>query len=170
MPETNEKTLLYLLIENLRDIYDGEKQIMKALPKMAKACESSDLRDAFEAHLEETRIQVSRLESAFAALGIPARGKKCEGIAGLLKEGAEAMEIAGSSSVRDAALIAAAQKVEHYEIACYGTLCTWAKQLELDEVKTLLGDTLEEEKSADEKMTDIATGRVNEEAAVGAEA
>ncbi len=151
-----------LLIEEIKDIYDAEKQLVKALPKMAKAAESDELRAAFEEHLEITRMQVERLEEVFKHLGMAARGKACEGMKGLIEEGQEAMEEMEGSTL-DAALIASAQKVEHYEIATYGTLATFADVLEMEEVKELLGQNLEEEKEADEKLTAIA-GQINPDA------
>ena len=151
-----------LLVEEIKDIYDAEKQLVKALPKMAKAAESDELRAAFEEHLEITRMQVERLEEVFKQLGMAARGKPCEGMKGLIEEGQEAMEEMEGSTL-DAALIASAQKVEHYEIATYGTLATFADVLEMQEVKDLLAQNLEEEKEADEKLTAIA-GQINPEA------
>ena len=153
------ENLQELFIEEVKDIYDGEKQLLKALPKMAKAAENEELRAAFEEHLEITRMQVGRLEEVFKLLGMAARGKTCEGMKGLIEEGQEAMEELEGSTL-DAALIASAQKVEHYEIASYGTLATFAEVLEMQEVKDLLGQTLEEEKEADEKLTEIA-GQIN---------
>ena len=159
MPAEN---LQELFVNELRDIYDAEKQITKALPKMAKAAQSDELRAAFEEHLDATRGHVTRLEEVFKLLGIAARGKPCEGMKGLLEEGEEVMkELEGSTL--DAALIASAQKVEHYEIATYGTLATFAEVLEMQEAKDILGQTLEEEKEADEKLTGIA-GQINPEA------
>jgi ferritin-like metal-binding protein YciE len=156
------ENLKELFVDELRDIYDAEKQLTKALPKMAKAAENSELRAAFEEHLEITRAQVSRLEEVFKLLGMPARGKTCEGMKGLIEEGDEKLkELEGS--VLDAALIGSAQKVEHYEIATYGTLATFAEVLEMEDAKDLLGQTLEEEKEADEKLTAIA-GQINPEA------
>jgi ferritin-like metal-binding protein YciE len=151
-----------LFVNELRDIYDAEKQLTKALPKMAKAAESDDLRAAFEEHLEQTRGHVGRLEEVFKLLGLAARGKPCEGMKGLIEEGEEVMEELEGTTL-DAALIASAQKVEHYEIATYGTLATFAEVLEMQEAKDLLGQTLEEEKEADEKLTGIA-GQINPEA------
>ncbi len=142
MPAEN---LQELFVNELRDIYDAEKQLTKALPKMAKAAESDELRAAFEGHLDETRGHVGRLEEVFKLLGIAARGKPCEGMKGLIKEGEEVMEELEGTTL-DAALIASAQKVEHYEIATYGTLATFAEVLEMQEAKNLLGQTLEEEK------------------------
>ena len=151
-----------LMVEEIRDIYDAEKQLVKALPKMAKAAESDELRAAFEEHLEITRMQVERLEEVFKHLGIAARGKPCEGMKGLIEEGQEVMEEMEGSTL-DAALIASAQKVEHYEIATYGTLATFADVLDMQEVKDLLAQNLEEEKEADEKLTAIA-GQINPDA------
>ena len=153
------ENLKELFVEELKDIYDAEKQLVKALPKMAKAAESEELRASFEEHLEITRMQVGRLEEVFKILGMAARGKTCEGMKGLIEEGQEAMEELEGSTL-DAALIASAQKVEHYEIATYGTLATFAEVLEMEEAKDLLGQTLEEEKEADEKLTGIA-GQIN---------
>jgi ferritin-like metal-binding protein YciE len=156
-----------LFVEEIKDIYDAEKQLVKALPKMAKAAGSEELRAAFEDHLEITKGHVSRLEEVFKLLGTPARGKTCEGMKGLIKEGEEAIEEL-DGIVLDAALIASAQKVEHYEIATYGTLATFADVLEKQDEKDLLGQTLEEEKEADEKLTQIA-GQINPEAETGEE-
>jgi ferritin-like metal-binding protein YciE len=157
-----------LFVEELKDIYDAEKQLTKALPKMAKAAESDQLRAAFEGHLEITRMQVNRCEEVFRSLGIAARGKPCEGMKGLIEEGEETIEELDKGSTRDAALIASAQKIEHYEIATYGTLATFADVLELQDAKDLLGQTLEEEKEADEKLTGIA-GQINPQSETEAE-
>jgi ferritin-like metal-binding protein YciE len=159
------ENLQELFVEEVRDIYDAEKQLVKALPKMAKAAESAELRSAFEEHLEITRAHVGRLEEVFKGLGMPARGKTCEGMKGLIEEGQEAMEEM-EGTVLDAALIASAQKVEHYEIATYGTLATFAEVLGLEDAKDLLGQTLDEEKEADEKLTQIAS-QINPEAEMG---
>ena len=156
------ESLNELFVEELRDIYDAEKQLTKALPKMAKAADSDELRAAFEEHLEVTKAHVSRLEEVFKLLDESVRGKTCEGMKGLVKEGDEAIEEL-EGTVLDAALIAAAQKVEHYEIATYGTLATFAEVLDLQDAKDLLGQTLEEEKEADEKLTAIAQ-QINPEA------
>jgi ferritin-like metal-binding protein YciE len=161
------ENLQELFVEEVRDIYDAEKQLVKALPKMAKAAESAELRAAFEEHLEITRAHVGRLEEVFKGLGMAARGKTCEGMKGLIEEGQEAMEEM-EGTVLDAALIASAQKVEHYEIATYGTLATFAEVLGLEDAKDLLGQTLDEEKEADEKLTQIA-GQINPEAEMGEE-
>jgi len=157
------ENLQELFVEELRDIYDAEKQLTKALPKMAKAAESQELRAAFEEHLEITRMQVERVEEVFKVLGMAARGKTCEGMKGLIEEGSKHIEELDKGSTLDAALIASAQKVEHYEIATYGTLATFAEVLDMQDVKDLLGQTLEEEKEADEKLTGIA-GQINPEA------
>jgi ferritin-like metal-binding protein YciE len=161
------ENLKELFVEEIRDIYDAEKQLVKALPKMAKAVESVELRGAFEEHLEITRAHVLRLEEVFKVLGTAARGKTCEGMKGLIEEGQEAMEEM-EGTVLDAALIASAQKVEHYEIATYGTLATFAEVLGMEDAKDLLGQTLDEEKEADEKLTQIA-GQINPEAEQGEE-
>ena len=152
-----------LFVDELRDIYDAEKQLTKALPKMAKAADSEELRASFEEHLEITRMQVNRLEEVFKSLGIAARGKPCEGMKGLIEEGQEKMEELDRGATLDAALIASAQKVEHYEIASYGTLATFAEIMGHQDAKDLLGQTLEEEKEADEKLTQVA-GQINFEA------
>ena len=154
-----------LFVEEVRDIYKAEQQLVKALPKMARAAGSDDLRAAFEGHLQITKAHVSRLEEVFNLLGVPARGKTCEGMKGLIKEGAEAIEEL-EGVVLDAALIAAAQKVEHYEIATYGTLATFAEVLEMEDAKDLLGQTLDEEKEADGKLTTIAL-KINPQAEEG---
>ena len=161
------ENLKELFVEEVRDIYDAEKQLVKALPKMAKAAQTAELRGAFEEHLEITRAHVGRLEEVFKLLGVAARGKTCEGMKGLIEEGQEAMEEM-EGTVLDAALIASAQKVEHYEIATYGTLATFADVLGMEDAKDLLGQTLDEEKEADEKLTEIA-GQINPEAEEGEE-
>jgi ferritin-like metal-binding protein YciE len=152
-----------LFVDELKDIYDAEKQLTKALPKMAKAAESEELRAAFEEHLEITRMQVNRLEEVFKSLGMAARGKTCEGMKGLIEEGQEKMQELEQGATLDAALIASAQKVEHYEIASYGTLATFAEIMGHQEAKDLLGQTLDEEKEADERLTQVA-GQINFEA------
>src|SRR5215212_2081739 len=153
-----------LLIEELRDIYHAEGQLLKALPKMAKAATSERLKEAFERHLEETEQHVERLERAFESLGEPVKGKKCQAMEGLIAEGKEVMDEHSESSMLDAALICAAQKIEHYEIASYGTICTWADLLGLDEVSDLLKETLDEEKTTDETLTEIAESEINTQA------
>lgn len=152
-----------LFIEELRDIYDAEKQLTKALPKMVKAAQSEELRAAFEEHLEITRMQVERVEEVFKSLGMAAKGKTCEGMKGLIEEAQEKIQELEQGSTLDAALIASAQKVEHYEIATYGTLATFAEVMNHQDAKDLLGQTLEEEKEADEKLTGIAS-QINPEA------
>jgi ferritin-like metal-binding protein YciE len=158
-------TLQEKLVDEIRDLYHAEKQLVKALPKMAKNATHEDLREAFEAHLEETREQVTRLEEVFEALGEKPRAKPCHGMMGIIEEGSEMMQEEEAGSVLDAALIAAAQRVEHYEIGAYGTCAAWARLLGLDEVVTLLDQTLEEEKAADKKLTVLAEQEVNLNAA-----
>ncbi len=152
-----------LFLDLLKDTYDAERQLSKALPKMAKACSDESLRTAFEEHLEETQEQIQRLEKVFEMLGKPARGKKCVAMQGLIEEGKEIMEEEAPDAVLDAAIIAAAQKVEHYEIAAYGTLATYAEILELEDALPLLKQTLDEEKQADLKLTEVASS-INYEA------
>jgi ferritin-like metal-binding protein YciE len=153
-----------LLVHELQDIYHAEGQILKALPKMIKAASHPELQSAFEEHLEQTEGQVERLEQVFKLLGVPAKGKKCEGMAGLIEEGKKIMEEDADSAVLDAALIAAAQKVEHYEIASYGCVCTYAEMLGYDQVHDLLGQNLEEEETTDEKLSALAESVINIEA------
>jgi len=145
-----------LFLDLLKDTYDAEKQLSKALPKLAKAACDENLKDAFESHLAETEEQIGRLEEIFAMLEKPARGKKCAGMQGLIEEGKEVMEEEMPEAVTDAALIAAAQKCEHYEIAAYGTMATFAKILGMKDALALLKLTLGEEKAADEKLSKIA--------------
>jgi ferritin-like metal-binding protein YciE len=150
------KTLEDFFIEELKDLYSAEKQLTKALPKMAKAASSEELQEAFESHLKETEGQVARLEKISKILGRPLTGKKCAAMEGLVEEGKEIMEEESEPEVLDVALIAAAQKVEHYEIASYGCAVTYARLLEQEEVQDLLQETLDEESAADEKLTGIA--------------
>jgi ferritin-like metal-binding protein YciE len=157
------ENLRELFVDELRDIYDAEKQLIKALPKMARAADSDELRSAFEEHLEITRAHAGRVEEVFKTIGVAAKGKPCEGMKGLIEEGQEVMEELETGSVMDAALIASAQKVEHYEIASYGTLATFAEVLGLEDARDLLGQNLDEEKAADEKLTAIAS-QINPEA------
>jgi ferritin-like metal-binding protein YciE len=145
-----------MLVEQLRDLYDAEKQLVKALPKIAKAANSGELREAIEGHLQETEGQVTRLEEAFDHLDTPAKGKACKGMKGLLEEGKEAMEEEAAEPFADLAIIAAAQRVEHYEIAGYGTARALAEHLGESEVAALMDQTLEEESNADSKLTEIA--------------
>lgn len=153
-----------LLQEELKDIYDAEKQITKALPKLMKKATASELKQGLQEHLRQTEQQIERLEQVFDQLGMPARGKKCTGMQHLLAEGDEMVGEAEEDATRDAVMIAAAQKVEHYEIAAYGTLRTWASLLGKDEAAGLLEETLEEERDADRKLTAIAESIVNEAA------
>jgi ferritin-like metal-binding protein YciE len=146
-----------LFVHELRDVLDAEKQILKGLPKMARAAESEDLKAAFEEHKAVTEQHVERLEKIFESLGKAARGKHCPGMEGLLTEGEEMIKEQEKGPVLDAAMIGSAQKVEHYEIAAYGTLATYAKLLQMEEAVDLLGQTLDEEKETDEKLTQIAS-------------
>ena len=157
-------TLRDLLVHEMQDLYDAEKQLVKALPKVAQAASSPELKEAIESHLEETREQVVRLEQAFERLGEKAKGTHCDAMEGLLEEGESMMEEEGEDSVIDAGIIAAAQKVEHYEIASYGCVNTWAESIGESEVARLLSETLEEEKAADEKLTGIAESTINQDA------
>jgi len=161
-------TLHDALIDELRDTYDAERQVTKALPKMARAASSPDLRAAFESHLQETRGQVKRLEQVFQTLGEPVRGKHCDGVAGIIEEGKAIMEEDFDDTTMDACLIAAAQRVEHYEMAAYGTLVAWARAMGHTEAAHLLQQTLAEEKTADEKLSGLAEGGINQEAAASA--
>jgi ferritin-like metal-binding protein YciE len=145
-----------LFVDELKDLYNAEIQLTKALPKMAKAASSEDLRTAFEGHLTETEHQVQRLETIFKQLEANPKGKKCKAMVGLIEEGKEIMEEDAEDAVKDAALIAAAQRVEHYEIAGYGTVRTYAQLLGFDEAANLLQETLDEEASADKKLTELA--------------
>jgi ferritin-like metal-binding protein YciE len=163
-----KSSLQDLYIDELRDLYNAETQLVKALPKMAKAASNSQLREAFENHLRETSEQVSRLEQIFEQLGEKATGKRCLGMEGLVKEGSETMKEDYSEEVKDAAIIGAAQRVEHYEMAGYGTARAFAELLGEKEHVTLLGQTLEEEKQADKKLTQLAE-RINPQAAQGLE-
>ncbi len=163
MPAT--KSLEDLFVNLLKDIYYAEKQILKALPKMAKKADSDDLRQAFEHHLEETRGQVERLEQVFALCDLKPTAKTCAAIKGILEEGEEDMKEAGDPDVLDAGMIADAQAVEHYEIARYGTMVAWAKQLGMNDAASLLEETLEQEHNADRTLTEIAEGSLNREAA-----
>jgi len=154
-----------LFEDELRDVYDAERQIVKALPKMVKAAASPELRSALEAHLEETREQVDRLEQVFSVLDLKARGKHCPGMAGIIEEGKALMDQDGAEAVLDAGLIAGAQRVEHYEITAYGTLVAWAQSLGHKQVVSLLQATLDEEKAADKKLSALAESSINAMAA-----
>ena len=158
-----------LLVHELQDIYNAEGQILKALPRMTKAATHPDLKAAFEEHRVQTEGQVKRLEQVFKLLGHPVKGKKCEGMAGLIEEGKSVMEQDADPAVLDAALIAAAQKVEHYEIASYGCVCTYAEMLGYEEAHELLGQNLDEEETTDERLTALAETVINIEAEAGSE-
>lgn len=162
------QTLNDLLIDELRDLYDAERQLIKAIPKMAKAAESDELRSALEEHLMVTQNQVERLEQIFENLEEKAVGKKCAAMHGLIEEGQEAVSAKGDRNVRDAAIIGAAQKVEHYEIAAYGTARTHAEILGQTEAAKLLQQTLDEEGEADKKLTELAETLINQQAAESA--
>jgi ferritin-like metal-binding protein YciE len=164
-----DKRLDDLLHEILKDMYYAEKKILTALPKMAKAAESSELRVAFEKHKRETEGQVQRLERVFAMIDHPAKGKTCDAINGMIDEALEIMTEFKSSPALDAGLIASAQAVEHYEISRYGTLKTWARELGLNDAVRLLDETLQEEKKTDEALTELAESAVNQEAQQAAE-
>jgi ferritin-like metal-binding protein YciE len=148
----------------LNDLYSAEKQLVDALPSMASAASSDELTEAIEEHLEETRGHVRRLEEAFKSAGLDIKSEKCEAMEGLIKEGSEVAEADGDGDARDAAIIGAAQRVEHYEIAAYGTARTLARQLGHGDAAELLSETLDEESAADQKLTDIALGSVNKSA------
>ena len=150
-------TLRDLFVHELKDIYSAEKQITKALPKLAKAASAEGLSKALKNHLEVTQRQIERLEEIFEIIGKSPRGPKCEGMEGLLKEGSKLLEEDAEEAVLDAALISAAQKVEHYEIAAYGCLVTYAEQLGEDQAVRLLQETLEEEGAADKELTQLAS-------------
>src|SRR5271170_603299 len=151
-----QNSLRELYIEELKDLYSAENQLLKAIPKMAKASESDELRKGFEQHLEQTRGHVNRLEKIFANLDESPKGKKCKGMEGLIAEGSEMIEEHDESDMRDAGLISAAQRVEHYEIAGYGCVRTYASLLGYDDAVKLLEQTLEEEKETDQKLTGLA--------------
>ena len=160
-----EKTLNDLFLDTLKDIYFAEKQIVKALPKMAKAAASDQVRKAFETHRTESEDHVKRLEQIFEMLGKPARGKTCPAILGIIEEGKEIIEEFEDTPALDAGLLSAAQAVEHYEIARYGTLKTWATQLGMREATRLLDQTLQEEKKTDQLLSQIAESGANRKAA-----
>lgn len=154
-----------LLIHELKDLYNAENQIAKALPKMAEAASSEQLRTAFQNHLSETQTQIERLDQVFEIIGEKATGEKCKAMEGIIKEAEDMLDKKADKSVMDAALIACAQRVEHYEIAGYGTVCTYAKQLGMKEVMDLLQMNLSEEKKTDEKLTFLAEQAINVKAA-----
>jgi ferritin-like metal-binding protein YciE len=152
-------------LDELRDAYDAEKQLTKALPKLAKAATSPVLRDAFESHLEETRGHVERLEAVMEGLGEKVRGKHCDGIAGIIEEGKSVMEEDFDEDTMDACLIASGQRAEHYEMAAYGTLIAWANAMGHSDAAGILQTILDEEKAADEKLSSLAEGGINQKAA-----
>lgn len=161
----SEKTLKDLFVDTLKDIYFAEKQITRELPKLARAAESEDLRAAFESHLEETMGHIERLERVFEIVDVPARGKTCEAILGITEEGKEIVSTFKGTPALDAGLVSSAQAVEHYEIARYGTLKSWAKQMGLSEAASLLDATLKEEIAADQKLSQLALDQENRKAA-----
>jgi ferritin-like metal-binding protein YciE len=160
-----EKTLDDLFLDTLKDIYYAEKQILKTLPKMAKAAQSEELRAGFEQHAVETEGQIERLEQVFDLIGKPARGKTCEAILGIIEEGKSIMDEFKGTVALDAGLVSSAQAVEHYEIARYGTLKTWAAQMGLKEAVALFDATLQEEMATDKKLSQVASSSVNQKAA-----
>lgn len=160
-----EKTLNDLFLDTLKDIYYAERQIVKTLPKMAKAATSPELKAGFEKHLEETEGHVERLEQIFELVGKPARGKTCDAILGIIEEGKAVIEDFKGTPALDAGLVSAAQAVQHYEIARYGTLKTWAQQLGMGDAAKLLDATLQEELATDRKLSQVATANVNLKAA-----
>ncbi|MGH9407233.1 MAG: ferritin-like domain-containing protein [Terriglobia bacterium] len=162
------ETMKDLFLDELRDMYDAEQEIVKALPKMAEAAGSPQLRQAFQHHLQQTEHHVTRLEQIFQGIGEKPKTKKCDGVRGILEEGEDLIGDKGDKAVLDAGLIAAAQRVEHYEMAVYGSLKAWAGQIADAQAVRLLNETLEEEKEADQKLTEIATTDVNREAESGA--
>lgn len=157
-------TLEDLFVHELKDIYSAERQITKALPKMAKAAQSDALRAGFEEHLAQTEQHIERLEAIFSRMGVSPGRQKCAGMEGLLKEGQQLLDEHLTDDVRDAGMIAAAQKVEHYEIAAYGTLAAYARLLGMEDALALLEETLDEEKRTDRRLTDLAESSVNFEA------
>lgn len=158
------KTLKDLFVDELKDMYNAENQLTKALPQMAKKANSDTLKKALEDHLKETENHITRLEKVFKEIDMPAKGKKCDAMEGLIKEAKSMMEEVKNTNVLDAAIISAAQKVEHYEIGSYGTLRTFANLLGLTKAVDLLQETLDEESAANEKLTQIAESEVNAEA------
>ena len=158
------KTMNDLLITFMQDVYYAERQILKALPKMAKASENEELKDALTHHRGETEGQIERLQKAFEALGKRARGRTCEAINGLIEEGDEIVEAFEAGTVRDAGILACAQAVEHYEMARYGTIVAWAKVVGADDVARLMQETLDEEKKADTTLNQLAQRRINQQA------
>lgn len=164
MARKKEKNLQDLFLDTLKDIYYAENKILKALPKMAKAAQASDLQTAFKKHVSETQGQVKRLEQIFSEIGVTAKGKKCPAIDGIIKEGDEIAKDYKGSPALDAGLLAAAQAVEHYEISRYGTLKTWAEELGIRNAVDLIDQTLSQEKATDTALSKIAEGSVNDHA------
>jgi len=162
-------TLHDAFIDELRDTYGAEKQLTKALRKLAKAATNAKLRAAFETHLQETQGQIARLEQVFESLDQKVRGKHCDGIAGIIEEGKSVMAEDFDESTMDACLIASGQRAEHYEMAAYGTLVAWAQAMGYTQAAKLLQQTLDEEKAADQKLSDLAEGGINQAAAGAAE-
>jgi ferritin-like metal-binding protein YciE len=158
-------SLEMLLLHEIKDLYYAEKQLVKALPKVAENASSPQLKQAIEDHLQETEGHVSRLEQIFEILGETPKTQKCKAIVGILDEGEDTMDLEGTPETIDAAIILSAQKVEHYEIAAYGSLATWAAMLGRQDIKTLLGQTLQEEEQADKKLTEIANAGINQSSA-----
>jgi ferritin-like metal-binding protein YciE len=163
-----QKTLNDLFEDTLKDVLYSENKILKALPKMVKAAKSGELKAAFEKHLKETEEQVTRLEKVFALIEVAPKGKKCEAIDGIIEEGAEIMKEFKGTPALDAGLLSAAQSVEHYEIARYGTLKQWAEHLGLGEAVGLLNETLAQEKNTDQKLTQLANAMINDQAQLAA--
>jgi ferritin-like metal-binding protein YciE len=163
-----EKTLKSVFVDELRDIYSAEQQLIKALPKMAKAATSEELRSGFEEHLEQTKEHAARIEKIFSGMGEPVKGKNCKGMEGIVSEGGEVMSEDYEGAVMDAALISAAQRVEHYEMAAYGAVHAYAELMGESEAASLLEQTLEEEKETDQKLTDLSK-QINSEAYQGGE-
>lgn len=167
MPEMT--TLHDALVDEIKDLYSAEKQLVRALPKMAKNASSDELRDALESHLEETENHVSRIEQAFELLDMKPKAKHCVGIAGIIEEASEVLQEDAEDSVMDALIIAGGQRAEHYEIGAYGTVVAWAEALELNEIAELMRQTLDEEKAADKKLSELAEAGINDAATAGAE-
>ena len=165
---TENGTLHDAFVDELRDLYDAEKQLTKALPKLAKTATSPKLKEAFESHLEETRGHIERLEEVFEVLDEKARGKHCDGIAGIIEEGKSIMEEDFDDLTMDACLIAAGQRAEHYEIGAYGTMIAWAEAMGHNDAAGLLQQNLDEEKAADKKLSALAEGGINQQAAKAA--
>jgi ferritin-like metal-binding protein YciE len=165
MPKVN--SLKDLFVEELRDIYNAEHQLVQEMPKMAQQASSPELRSALEQHFEQTKGQIQRLDRVFQSLNLPSKGRECKGMEGLLNEAREVVREGNDPAVRDAALITAVQKTEHYEIASYGSACTFAKELGRKEQLDLLLQNLNEEKRADERLTEIAKSHVNRNAERG---